>query len=378
MKTYLITGGAGFIGTNLIKKFKNKKCKLIVLDKLSYAGKIENIQNEIDKKEIEFIKGDICNKKLLEKIFSKYDIDYVINLAAESHVDRSIKNSSIFFKTNMIGVQNLLEVCKKYWKIGEDKKFYPLYKKGKKFLQISTDEVYGSLKRDYKIAKNIRLNEEISKAIKIEKKIKVFGKNFFDENSNLLPNSPYSSSKASADLIIRSYFTTYKLPVNITRCSNNYGFFQLPEKLIPLTINKILNGEKIPVYGDGTNVRDWIHVEDHINAINLVLKKGKIGEIYNVGAFNEIENINLVKIIIDTLAKILKQKKYKNLFNVNLQNINYDLINFVKDRLGHDERYAIDPTKIIKELKWKAKKRNFKKEIEKIIIFQIENHKNSL
>ena len=341
MKTYLITGGAGFIGSNfvkyILKKHKNG-IKLIVLDKLTYAGNLKTLENELDK--IEFIKGDIRDWELVSKIFSENNIDYVINFAAESHVDRSIENPQLFLQTNILGAQNLLDVAKNNWEEKEG-----LYKEGVRFLQISTDEVYGSL-------------DEVS---------------YFTEQTPINPRSPYSASKASADMIVQAYRETYKFPINITRCSNNYGPYQFPEKLIPLIIKNILEGKDLPVYGDGKNVRDWVYVEDHCKAIDLILEKGKIGEIYNIGGSTEKQNIEIVKIIIDIIKDLInKNQKYLSILKTDLSNINYDLIKYVKDRKGHDQRYAVDSTKIKNELSWYPET-NFENGITKTIEWYLNN-----
>ncbi|MFA5755402.1 MAG: dTDP-glucose 4,6-dehydratase [Candidatus Paceibacterota bacterium] len=320
-KTYLITGGAGFIGSNFVKYILKKNesdIKLIVLDKLTYAGNLKTLENELDK--IEFIKGDICDRELVRKIFSENNIDYVINFAAESHVDRSIENPQLFLQTNILGTQNLLDVAKNYWEEKEG-----LYREGVRFLQISTDEVYGSLSET----------------------------GYFKEQTPINPRSPYSASKASADIIVQAYRDTYKLPINITRSSNNYGPYQFPEKLIPLIIKNTLESKDLPVYGDGKNVRDWVYVEDHCKAIDLVLKKGRIGEIYNIGGSTEKQNIEIVKIIIDIIKNLINgNSEYLSILKTDLSNINYDLVKYVKDRKGHDKRYAVDSTKIKNELGW--------------------------
>ena len=308
MKNILVTGGAGFIGSNFIQDIlnKTKEIHIINLDKLTYAGNLENLKDIKEKyaERYQFIKGSICNKELVEYIFFKFNPDYVINFAAESHVDRSIVNPNIFIETNVLGTANLLFIAKKFWNKEEWNK--------KRFLQISTDEVYGTL-------------PENDKSIK------------FSEQTPLNPHSPYSASKASADLIVQSYYDTYRFPTLITRCSNNYGPYQFPEKLIPLMIHNSLNNKNLPVYGDGKNIRDWLYVEDHCNAIWTVLLKGKIGDMYNIGGNNEIQNIEIVKRILDYLGKP------------------HSLITYVKDRLGHDRRYAIDATKIKNELEWEPK-----------------------
>ncbi|RHG36859.1 dTDP-glucose 4,6-dehydratase [Fusobacterium varium] len=376
MKTYLVTGAAGFIGTNFVKYMLEKygkSIRIIVLDKLTYAGNIENIQEEIDSKKIDFVKGDICNRELVEDIFSRYEIDYVVNFAAESHVDRSISNPQIFLETNILGTQNLLEVSKKFWSIGRDENGYPVYKEGKKFLHISTDEVYGSLSKDYTEAKELVLNDRVKKVAEGRKNLKTYGDKFFTEETPLDPRSPYSASKTSSDMIVRAYAETYKFPMNITRCSNNYGPYQFPEKLIPLIIKNILEGKKLPVYGDGSNVRDWLYVKDHNKAVDMVINNGRLGEVYNIGGFNEEKNINIVKLTIDTIAKIMKEEpEYRRVLKTDVTKISYDLISYVQDRLGHDARYAIDPEKIVTELGWYPET-SFDKGIEQTIRWYLNN-----
>ena len=356
MKIYLVTGAAGFIGVNFVKYMLEKygtNIKIVVLDKLTYAGNKNSIQEEIESKKIDFVKGDIGNRELVEDIFSRYDIDYVVNFAAESHVDRSISGPRVFLETNILGTQNLLEIAKNNWSIGKDEKGYPVYKEGKKYLQISTDEVYGSLSKDYIEAKELYLDENVKRVVEGRENLKTYGENFFTEETPLDPRSPYSSSKASADMIVKAYAETYKLPINITRCSNNYGPYQFPEKLIPLIIKNILEGKNLPVYGDGSNVRDWLYVRDHNKAVDMVINNGRLGEVYNIGGFNEEKNINIVKLTIDTIARIMKEEpEYRKILKTDLKNINYNLITYVQDRLGHDARYAIDPTKIATELGW--------------------------
>lgn len=356
MKIYLVTGAAGFIGANFLKYIlnKHKDIFVVVLDKLTYAGNLKNIEEELKDKRVEFVKGDICNNELVENIFSKYDIDYVVNFAAESHVDRSIENPKLFLETNILGTQTLLDTAKKYWTIGKDEKGYPIYKDGKKYLQVSTDEVYGSLKKDISEGKELIFNDkDLDILLENRGEVKTFGTKFFTEETPLSPKSPYSTSKASADMLVMAYMETYHMPINITRCSNNYGAYQFPEKLIPLIINNVLHGKSLPVYGDGTNVRDWLYVEDHCKGIDIVLEKGRLGEVYNIGGFNEETNINIVKLIIDTISRIMKNEvEYRKILKTDLENINYNLITYVQDRLGHDARYAIDPSKIVKELGW--------------------------
>lgn len=376
MKTYLVTGAAGFIGTNFVKYMLekyDKSIRIIVLDKLTYAGNIENIQEEIDSKKVDFVKGDICNRELVEDIFSRYEIDYVVNFAAESHVDRSISNPQIFLETNILGTQNLLEASKKFWSIGRDENGYPVYKEGKKFLHISTDEVYGSLSKDYTEAKELVLDNRVKKVAEGRKNLKTYGDKFFTEETPLDPRSPYSASKTSSDMIVRAYAETYKFPMNITRCSNNYGPYQFPEKLIPLIIKNILEGKKLPVYGDGSNVRDWLYVKDHNKAVDMVINNGRLGEVYNIGGFNEEKNINIVKLTIDTIAKIMKEEpEYRKVLKTDVENISYDLISYVQDRLGHDARYAIDPEKIVTELGWYPET-SFNEGIEKTIRWYLDN-----
>ena len=353
--TYLVTGGAGFIGANFVKYMLNKyeEINIIILDKLTYAGNLGTIKEELSNSRVTFVKGDICNRELVENIFMNHDVDYVINFAAESHVDRSIENPGLFLETNIIGTQTLLGVAKSHWAIGKDENGYPVYKNGKKFIQISTDEVYGSLEKDIPASKDLKVYDEELKIILKNRTVmpKVFGTKFFTEKTSLDPRSPYSTSKAGADMLVRAYGETYHMPVNVTRCSNNYGPYHFPEKLIPLIIKNILEGKKLPIYGDGKQVRDWLYVEDHCKGIDMVINSGRIGEAYNIGGFNEEQNINIVKLTIDIIAKFMKEEpKYQRALKTKLENINYDLILYVQDRLGHDVRYAIDPTKTVKEL----------------------------
>ena len=238
--------------------------------------------------------------------------------------------------------------------IGKDEKGYPVYKEGKKYIQVSTDEVYGSLKKDILEGKELTFNDkDLDILLENREEIKTFGTKFFTEETPLSPKSTYSTSKASADMLVMAYMETYHMPINITRCSNNYGAYQFPEKLIPLIINNVLHGKELPVYGDGMNVRDWLYVEDHCKGIDIVLEKGRLGEVYNIGGFNEETNINIVKLIIDIISRIMKDEiEYRKILKVDLENINYNLITYVQDRLGHDARYAIDPSMIVKELGW--------------------------
>ena len=358
MKTYLVTGAAGFIGSNYLKyilnKYKNDDIRVIVVDVLTYAGNLGTIANEIKDERVKFEKVDIRDQREIARIFSENEVDFVVNFAAESHVDRSIENPQIFLETNILGTQNLLENAKKAWTIAKDENGYPVYKDGVKYLQVSTDEVYGSLSKDYDTAIDLVIDdEEVKKVVKNRTNLKTYGKNFFTEKTALDPRSPYSASKASADHIVIAYGETYKMPINITRCSNNYGPYHFPEKLIPLMIKNVLEGKKLPIYGKGDNVRDWLYVEDHCKGIDLVLRNADIYEIYNIGGFNEEQNINIVKLVIDILREEIENNdEYKKVLKTDLQNINYDLITYVQDRLGHDMRYAIDPSKIARDLGW--------------------------
>lgn len=308
MKHVLITGGAGFIGSNFVKYIldAHPDWTFVNLDALTYAGNLENLKDIEQRANYTFVKGDIGDRALISRLFTDYNIDTVINFAAESHVDRSIHDPQIFLKTNVLGTQCLLDCAKSAWQTGKDAQGYPAYRDGVCFLQVSTDEVYGALGKT----------------------------GMFTETTTLAPNSPYAASKASADLVVRAYHHTFKLPVLNTRCSNNYGPYQFPEKLIPLMIGNAMENKSLPVYGDGMQVRDWLHVWDHCNAIDTVLTKGRIGEVYNIGGNNEKANIEIVRLILKTLGK------------------SDSLIKYVEDRLGHDRRYAIDNTKITTELGW--------------------------
>ena len=376
MKKYLVTGAAGFIGANFVKYMLSKydDIYIVILDKLTYAGNLGTIKKEIEDRRVEFVLGDICDKEKVSEIFSKHDIDYVVNFAAESHVDRSITNPQLFLETNILGTQNMLECAKQAWTTGKDSNGYPTYKDGKKYLQVSTDEVYGSLSKDYDQPQPLDItDEEVKQVVKGRTDIKTYGDKYFTETTPLDPRSPYSASKTSADLIVRAYNETYKMPINITRCSNNYGPYHFPEKLIPLIIKNILEGKKLPVYGKGENVRDWLYVEDHAKAIDMVLNSGRVGEVYNIGGFNEETNINIVKLVIDTIARIMKEEpSYQSVLKVPVEMINYDLITYVGDRLGHDMRYAIDPSKTARELGWYPET-PFTVGIEKTIRWNLDN-----
>lgn len=308
MKTLLVTGGAGFIGSNFIHYLLKNETdwRVVNLDSLTYAGNLENLRSVENHPNYRFIYGDICDAAIVRTIFKDAEIDYVVNFAAESHVDRSIRDPGVFGRTNFLGTMNLLNAAKEAWQEGD------AFKPGKKFLQVSTDEVYGSLGPT----------------------------GYFIETTPLDPHSPYSASKAGADLMVKAYHDTYGLPVNITRCSNNYGPYQFPEKLIPLLIKNALAKKPLPIYGDGMNVRDWLYVEDHCKAVDRVLREGRVGEVYNIGGHNEWTNIEIARTIIAYLHDVVDA------------GITPDLIEFVEDRKGHDRRYAIDASKIGDELGW--------------------------
>ena len=338
MRTYLVTGGAGFIGSNYIHYMFRKygdEIRIINVDKLTYAGNLENLKDIEGKDNYTFIRADICDKDAITKIFEENDIDRVVHFAAESHVDRSIKNPEVFVQTNVLGTAVMLNAAKQAWE-QEDGSFA----EGKKFLHVSTDEVYGSLPDD--------------------------GTSYFYETTPYSPHSPYSASKASSDMLVKAYIDTYHFPANITNCSNNYGPFQFPEKLIPLMINNALSGKALPVYGEGKNIRDWLYVDDHAKGIDMVQENGRLGETYNIGGHNEKRNIEIVNIIIETLQEILPDDDPRK------ANVSKDLITHVEDRKGHDLRYAIAPDKIKAEIGWEPETM-FKDGIKKTIAWYLEN-----
>ena len=327
MKNILVTGGAGFIGSHLVRLLVNKypEYHIVNMDVLTYAGNLENLKDIQNKENYTFVKCDICDFENVKQIFKEYQIDGVIHLAAESHVDRSIEDPFSFAQTNVMGTLSLLQAAKAYWK-GKfiDKLFY----------HVSTDEVYGSLSEE----------------------------GFFTENTKYDPHSPYSASKASSDHFVRAFHDTYGFPVVISNCSNNYGAYQFPEKLIPLFINNIVNNKPLPVYGKGENVRDWLFVDDHARAIDVIFHKGKLGETYNIGGFNEWKNIDLIKVMIKTVDQLLGRE----------EGTSEKLITYVKDRAGHDLRYAIDATKLKEELGWEPSLK-FEEGIEKTVEWYLNN-----
>ena len=328
MKNILVTGGAGFIGSHLVRLLVNKypEYHIINIDLLTYAGNLENLKDVEDKENYTFIKCDICDMKKVSHIFKEYKIDAVIHLAAESHVDRSIRDPFSFARTNVIGTLSLLQAAIDYWNSNFTNKL---------FYHVSTDEVYGSL------------GEE----------------GFFTENTKYDPHSPYSASKASSDHFVRAFHDTYGLPTIISNCSNNYGSYQFPEKLIPLFINNIVHNKPLPVYGKGDNIRDWLFVDDHVRAIDVIFHNGKIGDTYNIGGFNEWKNIDLIKVIISTVDKFLGRK----------EGTSQKLIKYVNDRPGHDLRYAIDSRKLKNELGWEPSLQ-FEEGIEKTVAWYLDNN----
>lgn len=352
-RNIIITGGAGFIGSHVVRLFVNKypDYRIINVDKLTYAGNLSNLKDIEDKPNYVFVKADICDFDTMLQLMKQYEVDGIIHLAAESHVDRSIKDPFTFARTNVMGTLSLLQAAKLIWEET------PSRYEGKRFYHISTDEVYGALTMNH--PEGI---EPPFKTAASSEGHKAYGDDFFYETTKYNPHSPYSAAKASSDHFVRAYHDTYGMPTIVTNCSNNYGPYQFPEKLIPLFINNIRHGKPLPVYGKGENVRDWLYVEDHARAIDLIFHEGKIAETYNIGGFNEWKNIDLIKVMIRTVDRILGNPEGHSL----------GLITYVTDRLGHDARYAIDSTKLQKELGWEPSLQ-FEEGIEKTVRWYLEN-----
>ena len=351
MKNILITGGAGFIGSHVVRLFVKKypEYHIINLDKLTYAGNLANLKDIENEPNYTFVKADICDYELMTDLFKQYDIDGVIHLAAESHVDRSIKDPFTFARTNVMGTLSLLQAAKNHWNGDwKDKRFY----------HISTDEVYGALELTHPEG----IEPPFTTTASSGEHHLAYGENFFYETTKYDPHSPYSASKASSDHFVRAYHDTYGMPTIITNCSNNYGPYQFPEKLIPLFINNIRQQKPLPVYGKGENVRDWLYVVDHARAIDVIFHNGKIADTYNIGGFNEWKNIDLIKVIIKTVDRLLGNPEGHSL----------SLITYVTDRAGHDLRYAIDSTKLQRELGWEPSLQ-FEEGIEKTVKWYLEN-----
>ncbi len=347
MKTIIITGGAGFIGSHVVRLFVNKypDYDIINVDKLTYAGNLANLRDIEGKPNYRFVKADICDFDFMLDLMKTHRVDGIIHLAAESHVDRSIKDPFTFARTNVMGTLSLLQAAKTYWES------LPERYEGKKFYHISTDEVYGALELTHPEGKPSEISAH-----------EVYGDEFFHEYTKYNPHSPYSASKASSDHFVRAFHDTYGMPTIVTNCSNNYGPYQFPEKLIPLFINNIRHRKPLPVYGKGENVRDWLYVVDHARAIDVIFHNGKIADTYNIGGFNEWKNIDIIKVVINTVDRLLGRKEGEDL----------DLITYVTDRQGHDMRYAIDSTKLKNELGWEPSLQ-FEEGIEKTVCWYLDN-----
>lgn len=352
-RNIMITGGAGFIGSHVVRLFVNKypDYRIINLDKLTYAGNLANLKDIEDRENYVFVKADICDYETIKGLMAKYDIDGIIHLAAESHVDRSIKDPFTFAHTNVMGTLTLLQAAKEYW---ESK---PEGYEGKRFYHISTDEVYGALELTHPEGVESPFTTKAS-----SEHHHAYGTEFFLEETKYNPHSPYSASKASSDHFVRAFHDTYGMPTIVTNCSNNYGPYQFPEKLIPLFINNIRHKKPLPVYGKGENVRDWLYVEDHARAIDLIFHKGRIADTYNIGGFNEWKNIDIIKVVIRTVDRLLGRKEVEDM----------DLITYVTDRKGHDMRYAIDSRKLQRELGWEPSLQ-FEEGIEKTVRWYLEH-----
>ena len=352
-KNIIITGGAGFIGSHVVRLFVNKypEYHIINLDKLTYAGNLANLKDIEDKSNYTFVKGDICDYPLMQKLMKDYQVDGIIHLAAESHVDRSIKDPFTFAHTNVMGTLTLLQAAKEYWESLPEKY------EGKRFYHISTDEVYGALQLTNPEGIESPFTTKAS-----SEHHHAYGSEFFLETTKYNPHSPYSASKASSDHFVRAFHDTYGMPTIVTNCSNNYGPYQFPEKLIPLFINNIRHRKPLPVYGEGLNVRDWLYVEDHARAIDLIFHKGKVADTYNIGGFNEWKNIDIVHVLIKTVDRLLGRP----------EGADEDLITHVTDRMGHDLRYAIDSRKLQRELGWEPSLQ-FEEGIEKTVKWYLDN-----
>lgn len=332
MKTYLVTGGCGFIGSNYIRYMMETygdDIFIVNVDALTYAGNLSNLQDIEQRKNYKFVRADICEQKIINRIFQEYTIDRVVHFAAESHVDKSIEDPEKFVRTNVLGTYVLLNAAKNAWETADGK-----YLSGRRMLHVSTDEVYGSLEEDG---------------------------TFFSEETPYAPHSPYAASKAGADMLVKSYIDTYHFPANITNCSNNYGPYQFPEKLIPFVIDSALKGKRIPIYGDGKNIRDWLYVEDHVQALDLVLEKGKLYESYNIGGHQEKRNIEVVHKILEIMKEMIIDLPKENIV-------------YVEDRKGHDRRYAIAPDKLIRDTGWHPKT-SFEDGIRKTVQWYLKNRK---
>ncbi len=353
MKSIIITGGAGFIGSHVVRLFVNKypNYRVINLDKLTYAGNLANLKDIEDKPNYTFVKADICDFDTVLSLMQQYEVDGIIHLAAESHVDRSIKDPFTFAKTNVIGTLSLLQAARIYWESLPDRY------EGKRFYHISTDEVYGALEMTHPEG----IEPPFSTSASSEHHL-AYGTDFFYETNKYNPHSPYSASKASSDHFVRAFHDTYGMPTIVTNCSNNYGPYQFPEKLIPLFINNIRHRKPLPVYGKGENVRDWLYVVDHARAIDTIFHNGKVSQTYNIGGFNEWKNIDLIRVLIRTVDRALG----------NPEGASEGLITYVTDRAGHDLRYAIDSTKLQKELGWEPSLQ-FEEGIEKTVAWYLDN-----